>query len=165
MTDQLIVQPLTRDAFAPFGQVIETGGRAAKSINQGHTARFGDLADLDVTSENGVPTLSIFRSNPLPWPLALHQMERHLLGSQAFIPLNGRNWLVVVAPPGDFDRAQIRAFWATGQQGVNFTAGTWHHFSLALDAVSDFLVIDRSGTGVDCEEVKLEPPMIIETLS
>ncbi|PHR62640.1 MAG: ureidoglycolate lyase [Robiginitomaculum sp.] len=164
MTDPLTVQPLTRTAFAPFGQVIETDGHTAQSINQGHSMRFGELADLDITRENGAPTLSIFRSKPLPWPLVLHQMERHRLGSQAFIPLSGRNWLLMVAPPGDFVRDQIRAFLATGQQGVNFTAGTWHHFSLALNAVSDFLVIDRSETGVDCEEVTLEPPITIEAL-
>ena len=102
--------------------------------------------------------VSIFRSTPVTLPFTLTVMENHPLGSQAFMPLSGRPYIVVVAPQGPFDAGKIEAFRAAPGQGVNFRPGTWHHFNLALEAVSDFLVIDRDGRGDNCEEVTLERP-------
>jgi ureidoglycolate lyase len=86
-------------------------------------------------------------------------MERHPLGSQAFVPLSGKPYLVVVAPAGDPpDVAALRVFLARGDQGVNYAPGVWHHPLLALDAVCDFLVVDRSGTTPNCDEVRVDPP-------
>lgn len=162
MSHTLPISPLTQAAFAPFGQVIETKGHTPIAINQGYCQRFDDLAQLEVTAQQGRPVLSIFRSKPLGLPIYLHQMERHLLASQAFIPLCDQPWLVVVAPAGNFERAQLRGFMAQGKQGVNFAPGTWHHFSLALEQVSDFLVIDRGATEPDCEQIKLEPAILVQ---
>ena len=83
-------------------------------------------------------------------------LERHPLGSQAFLPLGERPYLVVVAPPGaPPSPASVRAFLAAPGQGVNYAPGVWHHPLLALDAVSDFWVIDRAGPGDNCEEITL----------
>lgn len=137
-------EPLTVEAFKPFGDVIEASDEATKlAINYGNTTRFHDLAGVDVMAEGGRPGVSIFRSTPLAQPIAIKIMEYHPLSSQAFVPLTSNSYLVVVAPAGDFDASAIRVFKAHGDQGVNYRAGTWHHFSLALDGVSDFLVIDR----------------------
>ncbi len=114
-----------------------------KAINYGNTTRFHDLAGIDVAANGGRPGVSVFRSTPLAQPITIKLMEYHPLSSQAFVPLSARPYLVVVAPPGDFDASAIRVFIASGEQGVNYRAGTWHHFSLALEAISDFLVIDR----------------------
>lgn len=149
--------PLTAAAFAPFGDVIETAqARERREINYGYTQRFHDLARLDVTGAAGTPLVSIFRSTPLARPVAVKVMERHPLSSQAFFPLDDRPYLVVVADKGDFDIAHLRAFVAAPRQGVNYHAGVWHHFSLALDAPSDFLVIDRGGSEKNCDEVFLD---------
>jgi len=149
--------PLTAAAFAPFGDVIETTqARERREINYGYTQRFHDLARLDVTGAAGTPLVSIFRSTPLARPVAVKVMERHPLSSQAFFPLDDRPYLVVVADKGDFDIAHLRAFVAAPRQGVNYHAGVWHHFSLALDAPSDFLVIDRGGSEKNCDEVFLD---------
>lgn len=152
--------PLTAEAFAPFGDVIEARGDAL-AINYGATQRFHDLADLDCAAEGGRAAVSIFRSTPPAFPFAVKVMERHPLSSQAFVPLSGRPFLVMVAPKGDFDRAAVRAFLAAPGQGVNFARGTWHHFNLALEAESDFLVIDRDGDGANCDEVTLDPPLML----
>ena len=158
----LTPEPLTAHAFAPFGDVIEATDHAEQRvINAGHTVRFHDLARLSLDADDGRPCLSIFRTRPLPQPLQLTAMERHPLSSQAFHPLGGHRWLVVVAPPGRFDQAAVRAFLAGAQQGVNFHPGTWHHFSLALDGPSDFLVVDRDGDDENCDEVGLDPPITI----
>jgi ureidoglycolate lyase len=83
------------------------------------------------------------------------------MSSQAFYPLSDNPYLVVVAPSGEFDESKIEVFRAGANQGVNYYPGTWHHYSLALNSVSDFLVIDRGGPEDNCEEVKLTEPIII----
>lgn len=157
----LRIEALCSSAFAPFGDVIEATTAADHyTINAGFAQRFNNLARLDTNGDGGHPVLSVFRARPRALdaagrlPLAL--MERHLLGSQAFMPLGGQRFLVVVAPPGDAPSpADLRCFLAAPGQGVNCARGTWHHPLLALDAEGDFLVIDRGGPGAagDCEEV------------
>ncbi len=149
-------EPLTREAFAPFGDVIEASDDAERQvINYGNTTRFHDLAAIDVIADSAKAGVSIFRSTPLELPITIEVMEYHPKSSQAFVPLSGNPYLVVVAPKGAFDASKIRVFVASGQQGVNYHAGTWHHFSLALEGVSDFLVIDRIADDDNCVEHRL----------
>lgn len=146
--------PLTREAFRPFGEVIEMAGAAHFTINQGFTERFNDVCRVEVTPEGGSANVSLFLGQPRPAPIAIRLLERHPLGSQAFVPLQDRPWLVLVA--GDVhDLASYRAFTATGAQGVNYARNVWHHPLLVLDADSRFLVIDRKGPGNNLEEVWL----------
>ena len=153
----LIPEPLTAAAFAPFGTVIEASDAAVRiDINQGHAVRYDRLADVDFEEGGGSGIISLFRAQPLE-ELVLRMFERHPLGSQSFVPLGGRPYLVAVAPAGAFDPSAIRLFRAEGQQGVHYAKGTWHHFLLVLDADSDFLVVDRAGPGDNCEEVALAP--------
>jgi len=155
--------PLIPSAFAPFGDVIAADTAVdTREINEGHTTRYHDLAALDCAREGGRPVVSLFRSRPKATPLTLTVMERHPLGSQAFVPLSGRSWLVVVAPEGPFDTDAMVAFLAGPEQGVNYHAGVWHHYSLALGGVSDFLVIDRDGPGANCDEIALDPPVRVD---
>ena len=139
-------QPLTAAAFAPFGDVIEARPDTAVEINAGYTTRFHALSTAK--SDDRV-IMSIFRGRPRPLSAAM--LERHPLGSQAFIPLGGRPWLVVVAEKPD--RAALRAFYCGGDQGVNYHANIWHHPLLVLGETQDFLVVDRAGQGSNLEEV------------
>lgn len=149
----LTPEPLTADAFAPFGDVIEASDQAEViPINYGWTTRFNALTDVSVGGGRAI--ISIFRSKPLQ-PLVLKLFERHPEGSQAFMPLQGRPYLVAVAPAGDFDVTKVRVFRAEATQGVNYARGTWHHFLLALQGESDFLVVDREGPGENLDEVEL----------
>ena len=154
MTILLPLQPLTRSAFAPFGDVIETEGRSRFETNAGFAERFHDLALLDVSADGGRPLLSIFRCQPRPRPLRLTLMERHPLASQAFFPLHDRDWLVVVSSgPDPCAPATIRAFRAGGRQGVNYARNTWHHPLIVLAPGHEFLVIDRGDVEGNLEEV------------
>jgi ureidoglycolate lyase len=147
-------QPLTREAFGPFGDVIEMAGARHFTINQGFAERFDDLAHVDVEREGGRVNVSLFLGTPRPAPIAIRLMERHPLGSQIFLPLQDRPWLVVVC--GDVrDFASYRAFSATGQQGVNYARNVWHHPLLALDPMSRFVIVDRKGPGNNLEEAWL----------
>ena len=147
--------PLTREAFRPFGDVIEMEGSAHFTINQGFTERFNDLCFVDVAPEGGTTNVSLFLGQPRPAPVEIRLMERHPLGSQAFVPLQDRPWLVLVA--GDaHDLDSYRAFTATGLQGVNYARNVWHHPLLVMDVDSRFLIVDRKGPGNNLEEVWLE---------
>jgi ureidoglycolate lyase len=152
---ELTPEPLTAEAFAPFGSVIQASDNAVKlDINQGHAIRYDRLAEIDAADGDGTGVISLFRARPLDAPV-LRMFERHPMGSQSFVPLSGRAYLVAVAPTGPFDAAKIRLFRAEGHQGVHYRKGVWHHFLLVLDAESDFLVIDRAGPGDNIEEVEL----------
>jgi ureidoglycolate lyase len=153
---EMTPEPLTAETFAPFGSVIEASDAAAKlDINQGHAVRYDRLAEVDVADGGGTPIISLFRARPLA-ELVLKVFERHPLGSQTFVPLSGKPYLVAVAPVGPFDPSRIHLFRAEPHQGVHYLKGVWHHFLLVLED-SDFLVIDRAGPGDNCEEMELAP--------
>jgi ureidoglycolate lyase len=150
----LPIAPLSKAAFAPFGEVIETDDAKPKLINDGFAQRFDGLARIDVAAEGGAVNISLFDGWLRPSPILIKLMERHPLGSQLFMPLTEKPWLVVVcidprAP------ASYRAFSATERQGVNYARNIWHHPLLVLTDASPFLVVDRAGPGDNLEEVRL----------
>ncbi|WP_349569269.1 ureidoglycolate lyase [Azotobacter salinestris] len=149
----LSIEPLSKAAFAPFGEVIETEGSDYFMINNGSTRRYHALARVQTSTPEDRAIVSIFVARSLPMPLTIRMLERHPLGSQAFVPLRGNPFLIVVAPLGDSPRPeQVRAFLGNGRQGVNYQRGVWHHPVLALVDDDEFLVIDRSGAGANCDE-------------
>jgi ureidoglycolate lyase len=166
----LPVEPLSAAAFAPFGDVIEASDRAQRMhINEGFSERYHDLARVDLgdgaqgthRDDRARTLINIFRSKPRQLPLCLSLLERHPLGSQAFMPLSPCTFLVVVAPGGAVpELAGMRCFLAAAGQGVNYARGTWHHPLLSLHQVCDFLVIDRAGPGANLEEYPLAPQAV-----
>ncbi|MBC8159265.1 MAG: ureidoglycolate lyase [Alphaproteobacteria bacterium] len=144
-------QPLSRENFAPFGDVIEAGAGTRVSINDGTTIRYNDVADIDVAQDGGRPIISIFESSPFDFPLEISMLERHPKGSQAFIPLDDHPYFVVVAPTGeDVSTDQIEVFLASGKQGVNYPKGVWHHPVIVMEPMR-FLVVDRSEPKSNCD--------------
>lgn len=165
MAVRLKVEPLQREAFAPFGDVIEKGGRDAYPINAGSADRYHALTMVDAAERDGCPVISIVHARPQTLPLRVLGVERHPLGSQAFIPLGGGRFLVIVAPAGEVPGADaLRAFLGDGHQGINYRRGTWHHPLVALDRETDFLVVDREGPGDNCEEHHFEDEHMIASL-
>ncbi|WP_330885592.1 ureidoglycolate lyase [Rudaea sp.] len=157
------IEPLMREAFAPFGDVIEASDAVRHfPINGGTTERYHDLANVEVDAA-GRAIVSIFRAQPCTLPFAITMLERHPLGTQAFMPLHARPYLVAVATRAETDA--VRVFLARGDQGVNYAAGIWHHPLLALGAVCDFLVVDRAGPGLNCDEHELSKPLTIPALT
>jgi len=140
--------PLTADAFAPFGEVLEIGGEA-RVINDGKCLRYHDRARMDFA--DGRAGISIFHAQIRALPYQFDLIERHPLGSQAFIPMSADPFLVIVAP--DIS-ATPRAFITNGAQGINLRAGTWHGVLTPLAGAGLFAVIDRIGTGANLEEFR-----------
>ena len=162
MAKTLLAKKLNQPDFAPYGDLISVGNSTEETvINHGLTVKYSDLAKPDVNDQNGWPSLSIYRSESIKLPLKVRFMERHPLGSQAFMPLSEFSYLVAVAPRGELDISAIDLFLAAPGQGVNFRKGTWHHFCLALKSGSEFLVLDRGGPGDNCDEIEiLDGPLI-----
>lgn len=147
--------PLSKAAFASFGDVVEIEDATHYPINQGYAERFNDLAHVDIAAGGGTVNISVVTAEPRPQPIAIRLMERHPLGSQIFYPLQDRPWLVLVcADP--HDASSYRAFTATGRQGINYARNAWHHPLLVFDPASRFLVVDRKGSGGNLEEIWLE---------
>lgn len=154
----LLIEPLTADAFIPFGQVISTEGAHHYPINAGMTERYHDLARVELAGVHARPLISIFEGRPYQLPLELGLVERHPLGSQAFYPLGESPWLVIVAEDDASQPVRLRAFEPAPGQGVNIAMNTWHGVLTPIDRPARFLVVDRGGEGNNLEEHHFETP-------
>ncbi|MDF1619014.1 ureidoglycolate lyase [Pseudothioclava nitratireducens] len=160
MSARIVIQPLTPEAFAPFGDVLEAVGDPDKIINQGLCGRYHDRARLDFGT--GRAGISLFKAEPRSLPYRLDLVERHPEGSQAFIPMSLDPFLVIVAPDEGDRPGTPRAFLTAPGQGINFHRGTWHGVLTPLAAPGLFTVIDRIGDGPNLEEHWFDqPPLVV----
>ena len=153
--------PLTRERFAPYGEVIETAEVRAAAMNDVRFERFDDLCNVDVGDGRVSVSIATARSaSSLPYRIDM--VERHPLGTQAFIPLSPCRMIVVVAPPEEgVAPDDLRAFVTNGRQGINYRRGTWHMPLIAFDEGQEFLIIDRASDGPNCDEHDLEEPVLL----
>ena len=158
MTD-LLAEPLTPEAFRPFGDVLEAAGEPDRLINQGLCGRFHDRARLDFGG--GQAGISVFKAEPRRLPYQLDLVERHPLGSQAFMPMSLDPFLVIVAEGQDAQPGRIRAFLTAPGQGINLLRNCWHGVLTPLHAPGLFAVVDRIGEGSNLEEHWLPEPITI----
>ncbi|WBU64262.1 ureidoglycolate lyase [Paracoccus aerodenitrificans] len=156
---EIKVQPLTSEAFAAFGDVLEVNGPADIMINKGKCGRHHDRAKLD--QDGGKMGISLFEAQIRQMPYTLDLMERHPLGSQAFIPMSQSRFLVAVADDDNGVPVNIRAFMARAGQGVNLHRNVWHGVLCPLDGNGVYAVIDRIGEGKNLEEHILENPFVL----
>lgn len=163
MTITLKAEPLTLERFAPYGEVIETSRDNSDAMNGARFERFDNLCNVDIINDGRV-AVSIARCRtPTTLPLRLEMVERHPLGSQAFIPLSPCKMVVVVAPPGEgVDANELRAFATNGRQGLNYRRGTWHMPLISFEAGQEYLVIDRGGNEPNCEEHMIDESIFLE---
>jgi ureidoglycolate lyase len=154
--------PLTRERFLPYGDVIEAIGADRESMNAARFERFDDLCRVDAGTDGRV-CVSVARCrSATKLPYRFDVVERHPLGSQAFVPLAPARLVVVVAPPAEsVELAELRAFVTNGRQGVNYLRGTWHMPLIAFEAGQEFLVIDRAGELPNCDEHVLDESVLL----
>lgn len=160
MSRVIRTEPLTPEAFAPFGQVLDASGPPDKIINQGMCGRYHDRACIDI--ENGRAGISLFKAKARRFPIVLDMVERHPDGSQAFLPMTFDPFLVVVAPDENGSPGHPRAFLTVAGQGINFSRGTWHGVLTPLKGPGLFAVVDRIGAGPNLEEHWFDAPFTIE---
>ena len=150
--------PLAREAFAPYGDVIETAGAVHYPINNGKCERYHDLATVEVAGPGARAIVSIFSGTPYELPLTLTMVERHPFGSQAFMPLSPAPFLVVVCHDGPNGPGEPHAFVTAPGQGVSYPRNRWHAVLTPIGARQDFLVVDRGGDGDNLEEHLFDEP-------
>lgn len=152
--------PLSREAYAQFGDVIEASGAKDgwRSANQGSAQKSEHLAEL-VDLRAARPNLSVFRCAPRQVPFEVALLEKHEASTQVFVPMNGSRYLVIVAlGDSEPDLSTLAAFVATGAQGITYRPGVWHHPMVALDRETDFFcLVFEDGTARDCTEFPLDP--------
>ncbi|MCB5201203.1 ureidoglycolate lyase [Neorhizobium sp. T786] len=159
MPEHLSIHPLTRQAFEPYGDVIEADPSTVRLINNGTTERFHRLGVAEAEGEGII--ISLFRGQPRQFPYEIGMMERHPFGSQSFSPISGRPFLVAVSDDVDGRPGKPTIFLVRADQGVNYRRNVWHHPLMVLDAPSDFLVIDRDKPENNLEEFHFDSPYII----
>ena len=164
MTERIIKPiPMTKDNFSMFGDMISTENIKPIEINNGYANRFDDIAKIDTANNNGETTISIFSALKRSFPMKIDMMEKHPLGTQAFIPMKETTFLTLVAPEGKkLEMDKIESFVVPKGKGVNYKTGIWH-FPLISTEDMDFLVVDRKGPGenlivenLDQEEILLK---------
>jgi ureidoglycolate lyase len=161
VTDTLEILPLTKSAFAPYGDVIEADASTVRLINGGTTERFHALSKPQVIGAPVPLIINIFRSQPRQFPYQVTMMERHPFASQSFSPMSGQPFLIAVSDDEADRPSKPLVFLAQPHQGVNYFANVWHHPLMAIGKVSDFLVVDRDDTAANYEEVFFETPYLI----
>ena len=140
---EILIQTMDAEAFAPFGDLIDYNRDPDYAINNGMCDRYHALAKSDVSTGGGQTVISLGRARIYKLPLKLEMMERHPLGSQAFIPLQQNPFLVVVAPDDNGQPGLPQAFMTMPGQGVNYHRNTWHAVLTPLSTPADFLIVDR----------------------
>ena len=154
-------EPINNLNFSEFGEVITTKNIKPLEINNGYAQRFDGIANLDTKEQNGETTISIFSALKRNFPMKIDMMEKHPLGSQAFIPMKETTFLVLVAPKGEKPIIEkIKSFIVPPGIGVNYKAGTWH-FPLISTEDMNFLVVDRKGSGNNLVIENLEEKKIV----
>lgn len=160
MTVRLKAVPLTAEALAPYGDLLEAAGTPDKLINQGKCGRYHDKARLDFS--DGRAGISIFKGNIETLPMPLQMVERHPDGSQAFVPMSADPFLVVVASDDNGVPKDPKAFLTQPGQAINFHRGTWHGVLAPLSEPGLFAVIDRIGDGANLEEHWFDTSYVVE---
>ncbi len=164
MSEAMTIQPLTREAFAPFGDVVEFEGSDSFPINHGMADRYHDLAAVELGGEQSRAIISLVASHQFDMPRRVDHLEYHPFGSQAFLPLDSIPFIVVVSPAADDpDLGELRAFVTNGKQGINYHLGTWHHVLLTPYAPMRFICVDRDGPGHNCVDHQIpesEQPLL-----
>ena len=146
---ETIIKPIeiTRKNFAAYGDLISSDNIKPININAGYAKRFDNLVNLNTSKNNGKTIVSIFSALKRTFPMQIDMMEKHPLGSQAFIPMKETTFLSFVAPPGKFPEInKIQSFIIPPKTGINYKPGIWH-FPLISTEDTNFIVIDRKGSG------------------
>lgn len=156
---QLNAEPLTADAFGPFGRVFPAPAAPGRSA---------PVAELLSGRTNAKPTLTVSLEDPPSLPVIIRCLEQHPFSTQTFIPLDLSRYLLVVAPTlhsGHPSLAEARAFVGGATQGLSYVTGLWHAAFTVLDRRGSYAaLIWRDGTAADEVFIDLPAPLTIAFL-
>ncbi|OED35206.1 hypothetical protein AB833_30875 [Chromatiales bacterium (ex Bugula neritina AB1)] len=159
--EKLVPELLSKEGFSAYGDVIELSGKEPVVINSGNCFRYSDLAALDICDSGGAG-ISLFDATAYTNPLNLTYVERHPLGSQAFLPTSNDPYLVIVADDNNNEAMRPKVFITSGYQGVNYRRNTWHGVLTPIVKQSLFVVVDYIGDGNNLEEFVFSKPYTVD---
>ena len=151
---KIIAEPLNKDNFSEFGEVIQRPPDGARHYFNDllENARAGAHVDLSLATIKPVDKL----------PLHATVMERHPFSSQTFLPLQASRYFVIVAPDsgdGGPDLAGVKAFMSGSDQGITYRCGVWHHGMTVLDETAVMgILMWCDGSNGDEEFVDIDTP-------
>lgn len=143
VTQQLPAQEITPESFQPYGQVIYAS-QDDKPYNS---------EDAQLMLENGIPRFYIIRLTENG--SKFHKITRHVKCTQCLGSLEGKEWFMGVAPPGNRDRPlleEIVAFRIPGNCFIKLEAGTWHAGPYISHEFVDFYNLELSDTNINDRE-------------
>lgn len=150
----LTAQPITPEAFAPFGDVLVPPQEFARRYYSDGLSNGRPAAAASLSLSHVKPLASL--------PLEAVQMERHAFSSQSFMPLDVSRYLAIVAPhgaDGGPDLDNVQAFLVPGDIGITYGRDVWHHPLSVLDRPGRFAIFMwLDGTTGDEEFVTLAAP-------
>lgn len=164
----LFAEPLTEENFAPFGWVATANPKGIDPVrvNEGTARRYDRIGLVEnLRPDSATLNVASFRCAPRQMPFTVRGLEKHAKSTQLFIPFNASRYVVVVAleisdaaGPTRPDPSTLRAFLATGRQGVAYGPNIWHHTLMALDQETDFsCFVWEDGTPLDCIVSMFDP--------
>ena len=160
---ETIIKPIkiTRKNFATYGDLISSDDVKPIDINAGYAKRFDNLANIITSKDDGKTIVSIFLAVKRTFPMKIDMMEKHPLGSQAFVPMKETTFITFVAPPGEKPEINnIESFVVPPKIGINYKPNIWH-FPLISTEDMNFLIIDRKGSGNNLVIFNFEKEKII----
>ncbi|MBX3280259.1 MAG: ureidoglycolate lyase [Acidobacteria bacterium] len=147
-TIALTIRPMTRETFAPYGELI------------------GERGAVEVDLDGGAA--SVVAQTIEAHALSFDFMGRHLRTEQVFAPLGSARSVIAVAPPsrdGDLDIKRLGAFLIDGSCAFKLHRGTWHTSAFPLDERATFIILDREGTledDFDLRDLKTAHGVVVE---
>ncbi len=150
----LDVKPATAEALAAFGQIVGSASGVelkASGFYEGKV-RTGNPAEFISDDDTTLTLAAIDRR-----PMEVRYMEQHFKHTQTFIPLGGKPFVAVRAPPNGKDTPdldKVEAFLFDGSAGFNMKIGTWHEFPFALIDGTEVIVILRNETNRNLRKIE-----------
>ncbi|WCE28888.1 ureidoglycolate lyase [Vibrio sp. SCSIO 43137] len=163
----LNIEPLTQEAYAEFGDVIEFDIQDNDDFqmkNDGSAKRYRDFTQAGYPVDDDTD-IGIFKIMPLHASNKVPMVERHPKGIQSMIPLSRQQLVIVVAPPSDEPQIEhLRAFITNGQQGITYRTGVWHCPLRSLCKTDEdyVLAIDHKGGKNNCDMVYFDETTDVE---
>ena len=154
----IAAKPLTAEAFAPYGQVLQGTGPV--------TERKEFASRMQNGRPHAKPNMTYMKVLAATGGVLVRVVERHPFSNQTFVPINGTRHLVAVcpsAPDGSPVLARLEVFVASGSQAVNYDANVWHAPRTALSPPGEFVMFRwDDGGALDTESLTLPTPVAVE---
>jgi ureidoglycolate lyase len=135
------IETPTLEDLAVYGTVIASTDAVCKRLPIDFYDGSVDVRKPAELETDSPLELTIVRIQPRP--LEVQFIERHVGHRQTFLPIGGKPFVAMLAPPSDGipDPSSFRAFKFDGKAGLMLHRGVWHEFLFSLEPDTDVVVL------------------------